>query len=212
MADPMAIIEELQALAAEFGLTLKGPGVKAATRAAATGTTAAAAGDVAAARALIAEKLSESGITGVRAARPGLAGVTGAGVAGVASQFAKGAMGLAGLTFVGSLASDWAGSVRERRQSVADLHEALDDPWALEEAYAEDFVEKQTAMKIEAARMRKLQELAMMNPQLLANMRSKATEDSIPALGPGEARIGGSAWYDPEVIDKALANSDIWED
>jgi len=213
VANPMAIIEELQALAAEFGLTLKGPGVKAATKAAARGGSVAAAGDVAAARALIAERLGEAGITGVRAAKPGLlAGVKSAGVSNILGKFAKGAGVAAGAAFAGGITADWLASLGEQKESTQRLGRAIEDPWAFEEAVAENYIEQETARKMEAARMLKLQELAMVNPQLLANMRSKAAGDSIPTLGPGEARIGGSAWYDPEVIDRALVNSDIWED
>jgi len=199
-------VAALQEMAAELGLRLKGPGTGVgwfAKRAATKATAVANAGQVAA----LGELVAGSGVKGLKVGGPGIGGA-----AGLGSKFARGAGWAAGGAFGVDMLTDWIMSFRERQKAVGKLGRALEDPWELSEAFAEDYVEQETAKKIEAARMRKLQEVAMLNPQMYASLHSRAAGDTIPHLGPGEARIGGSAWHDDEVLDRALANSDIWED
>jgi len=125
----------------------------------------------------------------------------------------KPAAGAAGLTFLLSMLADYGLSRRKNYEQTQAMKEALEDPFSLRLSMRENIAERETARAIENARMRKLQrEVATQDPKMYAYLHSLVAGDTIPHLGPGEARIGGSALLDPDTLDRAAAHSDLWDD
>lgn len=121
--------------------------------------------------------------------------------------------GAAGLTFLLSMLASYAQSKSESYKQTKAIRKALEDPFSLGMSMRENIAERETARAIENSRMRKMQrEVATQDPKMYAYIHSLIAGDTIPHLGPGEARIGGSALIDADTLDRAAVHSDLWND
>jgi hypothetical protein len=118
----------------------------------------------------------------------------------------------AGIMFGLNLLADYVGSKMEGGKQTQKLARAIRNPRELTMDIQENLAETETAKAMEAARINQLRtQVAGQDPKMYQLLHSLAAGDAFPRLGPGEARVGGSSLISNDVLDKAIANSDIWD-
>jgi hypothetical protein len=118
----------------------------------------------------------------------------------------------AGIMFGLNLLADYVGSKMEGGKQTQKLARAIGNPRELTMDIQENLAETETAKAMEAARINQLRtQVAGQDPKMYQLLHSLAAGDAFPRLGPGEARVGGSSLISNDVLDKAIANSDIWD-
>ena len=119
--------------------------------------------------------------------------------------------GLAGGGLVANFLADWFAGAMQSKRKRTGVKWIGEHPVQAEEMFAQDYLERQTAKKLEFERMQKIRGLGVADPKQYALLKALVAGDSVPRVGPGEHRVAGSELLDDEVAIRAAAHSDIWE-